>query len=640
MDWRHKTVAVFFLLCSLTDIRAMGQTPDVCSSCHANATCDDKSDGSGKVCNCMYGFVGNGRTFCQDKDECQIGANKICGHHTSCHNTYGSYYCTCLSGYSPSNSMSSFIPNDGTHCQDIDECQVSGLCGEGGRCMNLDGSFECHCEVGYQVHNGAQPFHPQRDKASCKVIDCGQPPSAEDMMLMSATGTRYGSVAVFDCDDGLLWRSGNNTCVCGADGAWKGPTMVCEAKCGPIPFLANSEVVWHDRSVVIHRCVDGYHSWRGSNVSICDNTGVWQKATLTCIEVVWQNRSVVIHRCVDGYHSWRGSNISICDTGIWQKATLTCMAKCGPIPFLANSEVVWQNKSVVIHCCVDGYHSWRGSNISICDNTGVWQKATLTCIEIKPAITDLVVFNEKCLWWKAEKYEDDTEVYKVIYMGSRAYQRLFHDKRKRFLNSKADRLQLCLNLLPATNYSISITAVSAKFTVTVTTNTSLKAPQAPVIYYREVETPLPTLRLLRPTDTLDQISLYQVFVLPVEAVMVFDCTSPGNSDFSSKQKSLEQYVTAQIQVRRVGREMNFTVGDGLYYGGFYNAPLQNGRDYYIILRAVSQWNGDFKSACVLWAKAKGTSYVIRISSLSAGGSVGLVTLVILGGYSYSWFSKM
>lgn len=34
-------------------------------------------------------------------------------------------------------------------------------------------------------------------------------------------------------------------------------------------------------------------------------------------------------------------------------------------------------------------------------------------IEIKPPITQLVIFNERCLRWRAEKYETDTEVYKV-----------------------------------------------------------------------------------------------------------------------------------------------------------------------------------------------------------------------------------
>ncbi|XP_071778345.2 sushi domain-containing protein 1 isoform X1 [Centroberyx gerrardi] len=541
MDRRKVPMIVLFLLCAIADMQAAGQTLDVCATCHANATCDDKTDGSGKVCNCMYGFVGNGRTLCQDKDECQIGANRICGQHTSCHNTYGSYYCTCLAGYSPSNNMDIFIPNDGTHCQDINECRIPGLCGAGGLCRNLEGSFDCSCTVGYQVH-GTEPFHPQRDKAFCKVTECGQPPSVRDAVLLSATGTRYGSVAMFGCDEGFLWRRGDNASVCGADGAWEGPNMVCEAKCGPAPLLANSEVVWNDRSVVIHRCADGFHSWRGSNASVCGNTGMWHRATLTCIE-------------------------------------------------------------------------------------------------IKPAINDLIVFNEKCLQWKAEKYEEDTEVYKVMYIGSREYQRAFHDKRRRFLSSRADRLQLCLNLLPVTNYSISITAVSARFTATVTTNTSLQVPEAPVVHYREFETPLPTLRLRRSVSTLDPISLYQVFVLPVEGIMIFDCTSPGSADFSSRRTSQGEYITAQIHVTHVGTEMNFTVGDGLYYGGFLNAALENGRNYYIFLRAVSRWRGAFKSSCVLWANVRGTSYVMRVSSLSAGASIALVALVLLGRYCCTWVFK-
>lgn len=54
------------------------------------------------------------------------------------------------------------------------------------------------------------------------------------------------------------------------------------AKCGPAPFPPKSEVMWHNRSIVIHRCVDGYHSWRGSHISVCGSSGVWQTATLRC----------------------------------------------------------------------------------------------------------------------------------------------------------------------------------------------------------------------------------------------------------------------------------------------------------------------------------------------------------------------
>lgn len=143
---------------------------------------------------------------------------------------------------------------------DIDECIVVGICGEGGQCRNLDGSFDCSCQLGYQIHNGTEPFHPDKGQASCQgqiaffklvairlrvsimircdqetwkcvspnsVVDCGQPTS-QNMVLLSATGTTFGSVATFECDEGFLWRSGNNTSICGADGLWRGLSMICE----------------------------------------------------------------------------------------------------------------------------------------------------------------------------------------------------------------------------------------------------------------------------------------------------------------------------------------------------------------------------------------------------------------------------
>uniref|UniRef100_A0A8C7M1P8 Sushi domain containing 1 n=1 Tax=Oncorhynchus mykiss TaxID=8022 RepID=A0A8C7M1P8_ONCMY len=854
MYWRTALVILAFLTHAITEMRVTGQTLDVCATCHPNATCEEKVDGTGKACNCMYGFVGNGRTYCQDKNECQIGANKICGQHTACHNTYGSFYCTCLAGYSPSNNMAIFIPNDGTRCQDINECRVQGICGEGGKCTNMQGYFNCLCQVGYQVHNGAEPFHPHQDKALCKAIDCGQPPSALNAVQLAATGTHYGSVAKFGCSEGFFWKSGENSSVCGAESVWKGPSLVCEeVDCGLPPALPHSVMLWDQStrigSEVVYQCNSGYYNvgegnvsvctangqwdksallcaeimcgdppilphtgqvWNGStnpgsavlfyckggfyregggNISQCTRDGYWTKATLSCKEVdcssppalphsvmlwdqstrigsevvyqcnsgyynvgegnvsvctangqwdqtsficeeitcgdppilphtgqVWNGStnpgSAVLFYCKEGFHREGGGNISYCtENGFWTKATLSCKeimcggppilphtgqvwngstnpgstvlfyckegfhrerggdvsqctkdgnwtkatlsckaidcgqppsalnavqlsatgthygsvakfgcsegffwksgenssvcgaesvwkgpslvceATCGPAPALANTEVVLQNTSVVFHRCLEGFHSWRGRNISVCDITGKWQAATMRCREIKPAISDLVVFNEKCLRWKADKYEEDTENYRVVFVGFRAYQRSFHDKRKKLLSSTSDHPEICLNLLPVTNYTISITALSARFTSTLTTNTSLQVPQAPEILYREIEAPLPTLWLRRSANTLDPISFYQVFVLPLEGTLVFDCSSLNTPDFSSQRKPHGQYITAQLYLRDIGKEINLTLGDGHYYGGFYNAPLQNGRDYYIILRAVSQWGG-------------------------------------------------
>ncbi|XP_029366552.1 sushi domain-containing protein 1 isoform X4 [Echeneis naucrates] len=699
-----RTMIAIFLLCAITGV----QTLDVCASCHVNATCDDKPDGSGKVCNCMYGFVGNGRTFCQDKDECQIGASKICGQHTICHNTYGSYYCTCLSGYTPSNDMGVFIPNDGTHCREVDCGQPSTeedtvLLSKTGTTYGSVATFVC--DEGFFWANGDNTSVCGADglwtrtSMVCEEVDCGQPSTEEDTVLLSKTGTTYGSVATFVCDEGFFWANGDNTSVCGADGLWTRTSMVCEEiLCGDPPLPPHTRQVWSGSSTpgstATYSCKIGFYHSEGNNVSLCKVDGHWTEPNISCkgnallqntvhavvglafsfcclrpnsnqsngiisipVEIqcgtppsiphsvmLWDKTSTVgsqvVYQCKSGYKSVGEGNISVCSaSGEWDEASLLCQAKCGPVPFLANSEVVWHNRSVVIHRCVEGYHSWRGSSLSVCGISGVWEKATLKCIEIKPPIDHLYVFNENCVHWKAEKYEEDMEVYKVTYVGSRDYQRSFQDRRNKFLSSKAGQLELCLNLLPVTNYSISITAVSARFTAIITTNTSLPVPSAPVVHYKEFETAIPTLWLRRSANTLDPISLYQVFVLPVEKVMVFDCSSAGHQDLLNKSKSSSEYITAQILVKHIGSEMNFTVGDGFHYGGFYNAPLENGKNYYVILRAVTQWKTALKSSCILWAKVGGTSYALRVSLLSAVASVGLVALAIWGGYNCIWFFK-
>ncbi|XP_077456852.1 sushi domain-containing protein 1 [Stigmatopora argus] len=780
MDGTRVFAVLLFCLASVTPVFA--NILDVCASCHDNATCDDKPDNSGKVCNCKYGFVGNGRTFCQDKDECQIGATKICGQHTTCHNTYGSYYCNCLTGYMASNNMPVFIPNDGTHCQDIDECLVEGLCGEGGQCRNLDGSFDCSCHLGYRVQNGTEPFRPSKDQASCQVVDCGQPTPQQDSVLRSTTGTVFGSTAMFECDQGFRWRSGTNTSQCGDDGLWSRTTMICdeilcgnphnvphtghiwngistpgsvvnyyckqgfnqsegssvsrckldgnwtetnisckEIDCGSPPEISHAVLLWdhistvgsqvvyqcqsgyygvgrrnktvcadngewdtlslhcqemqcqdplfipntqrrwdgtsHVGSAVIYECNDGYYASSGRNFSVCGKNGLWEEIDLWCEEItcgppqnlpytnlLWDNStkpgSVVLYECMDGFYQEGGDNISTCLTsGEWENVSLNCQAICGPAPLLANSEIAWRKGSVVTYRCVNGYHWRRGGNVSVCGSSGVWRLATLKCIESKPPIHRLLVSNEKCLQWRAEKYEEETEMYRVIYTGSRDYQKTFLEQNRQTVSSKGDSLEVCLKLLPATNYSVSITALSSGFTVITTINTSLTAPAVPDVHYREYDTSVPTLRLKRSPNTLDPISFYQVFVLPVEQMMVFDCSSPMTEEPLGKSASSQGQIVAQLRVSHVGREIEFTVGDGFHYGGFFNAPLAKGRNYYVILRAVSQWKKDLKSLCVLWAKVTGTSYFVTISSLCAAASVGLIALLILLGLAYTRFFK-
>ncbi|XP_051535704.1 sushi domain-containing protein 1-like isoform X8 [Myxocyprinus asiaticus] len=657
----------FFLIQSAFEV--ITDTVDVCGSCHQNATCDDKTDGSGgKVCNCIYGFVGNGRTYCEDKDECQLGY--ICGDHTRCHNTYGSYYCTCLKGYSPSNHMATFIPNDGTYCHDIDECNVQGVCGEGALCQNTDGDFTCSCQTGYTVHNGSEPFNPNRDAAFCKgmngaiahLIDCGSPPSVPHTKQISPTLTHYSSEIQYDCMEGFQWKTGENSAVCGLDGKWHGPSLVCkEVDCGVPPSLPHSFVLWNNSSslgsVAHYMCETGYHSVGEGNVSVCNSNAKWSQIYMRCeeincgpppvfplTEINWNKTStlgsVVQYNCKYGLKREGNKHMSTCTSdGTWEKVSVTCTAHCGPPPELPHTEVVWDNSTAVIHRCVKGYYSHTGSDISMCDIKGKWQIATLHCRELRLTINDLVVINERCLRWNAEN-DGHREKYTVMFIGLRDFDRSFSDRKKELFSSTALWPVLCLNLLPATNYTITITAESTRATSTVTANTSMPVPPTPEVKYSEVDAPLLILKLRRTTSSLDSICMYQVFVLPVEGMLLFDCSSSLSPRFFSQERCDRGYVTAQIQLSGLGTEMNFSVGDQQQYGDFFNAPLENGRDYYIILRTVCQWGQSRTQSCVIWAKARGTSYIMKISALVTIGFITVFGSVIVMGYCYRWYCKM
>ncbi|XP_053085136.1 sushi, von Willebrand factor type A, EGF and pentraxin domain-containing protein 1 isoform X2 [Pangasianodon hypophthalmus] len=1130
-----KGTALVLLTATVAVITDVVVGTDVCASCHPNATCTDKMDGTGgKVCNCMYGFVGNGRTYCQDKDECQLG--RICGEHSRCHNTYGSYFCTCVSGYSPTNNLAVFIPNDGTYCHDVDECIVDGVCSEGGVCTNTDGEFYCKCRTGYTVQNGSEPFQPHTHSAYCEMVDCGPPPSVPHAVQIPPIVTRYGSVVQFACADGFTWTSGNVTAICGPDGHWSFPSMHCkevecgippsfphaimlwngvsnvgaevryqcvdgfynaghedmcvctsrgtwsllhflcqEIRCGPPPPLLHSVVLWNGRSnigskalyeckagyrsvgtgsvsecdshgrwtdtritckeircsdppvlphtgrlwdgsvrvnssvlyyckegfypalgenksvctengswsratllcreircsdppvlphtgrlwdggvrvnsSVLYYCKEGFYPALGENKSVCTENGSWSRATLLCQEIrcsdppvlphtgrLWdgsvgfnssvlyyckegfypalgENKSVctengswsratllcreircsdppvlphtgrlwdgsvrvnssVLYYCKEGFYPALGENKSVCtENGSWSRATLLCQeircsdppvlphtgrlwdggvrvnssvlyyckegfypalgenksvctlngswsratllcreircsdppvlphtvclwdggvrvnssvlyyckegfypalgenksvctlngswsratllcrevecgvppsfphaimlwngvsnvgaevryqcvdgfynaghedmcvctsrgtwsllhflcqevncseprplphtqlvwngsstlgsvalyeceagyrsvstesvsvcgsdsqwsavqlhceVYCGPIPMLQNAEVLWENGTIAIYHCVKGYYRHTGSDISVCDTTGRWRVATMRCRELKFSVQSLTVLNEKCLRWRtAAEMKGYKQQYAVVFIGVRDFDPSFSDQRRKVFSSSALHPVVCLNLQPITNYTITVTAQETGDTATVTANTSIPAPPTPEVRYSEVDSHRPTLRLRRAISSLDPICVYQVIVLPVAGVLVFDC--------GSSRSCGGEYVAAQLQLYKLGVEVNFTLGNREQYGPFYNAPLENGRDYYIILRTVCTWGQARKQSCVIWAKARGAYYATRISALATFGSIGALGFFSTTVYGCCWFWKV
>ncbi|NXB94795.1 SUSD1 protein, partial [Vidua chalybeata] len=274
---------------------------DVCATCHIHATC--QQSGGKSVCICNYGFVGNGRTHCQDKDECQIGASKICGNHTLCHNTHGSFYCVCLDGYRASNNNKTFIPNDGTNCTDIDECEESGLCGHNARCVNTEGSYMCYCNDGYKLETGERSFHQDGNIVSCKEIGCGSPPEMKHGYIVGNSSLLPGSAVHYECQEGFYSNEGKFS-YCTANETWEPATLSCKGvDCGVPPSVLNAHLISVSgttyRSEVTYDCVHGYLMAGGSGTAVCNAKGQWDGPDLVCKEEeLFSNLSIFNETCV------------------------------------------------------------------------------------------------------------------------------------------------------------------------------------------------------------------------------------------------------------------------------------------------------------------------------------------------------
>ncbi|RWS30180.1 hypothetical protein B4U80_04230 [Leptotrombidium deliense] len=108
-------------------------------------------------CSCPPGFLETRAGYCEDINECESGFFTCHEHNSICENTVGSYKCDCKPGFRNSER--------GT-CIDIDEChEIADLCSHS--CANTYGSYLCKCQLGYTL---------QADGRSCVDIDeCENP---------------------------------------------------------------------------------------------------------------------------------------------------------------------------------------------------------------------------------------------------------------------------------------------------------------------------------------------------------------------------------------------------------------------------------------------------------------------------------
>ncbi|XP_067829250.1 adhesion G protein-coupled receptor E2-like isoform X2 [Heptranchias perlo] len=142
--------------------------------CGPKALCHN-SEGS-FYCTCGKGFYSESgdhliasqvESHCRDEDECLTNP---CGPNAFCHNTEGSFYCTCGRGFYSESGDHSFAGQTESYCRDYNECYTTTIiCGSDATCHNTEGSFYCICNKGFAGISGETNYTGYRKR--CEDID-------------------------------------------------------------------------------------------------------------------------------------------------------------------------------------------------------------------------------------------------------------------------------------------------------------------------------------------------------------------------------------------------------------------------------------------------------------------------------------
>ncbi|XP_058381835.1 adhesion G protein-coupled receptor E1-like isoform X2 [Diceros bicornis minor] len=222
------------------DIDECSQSP---LQCGLNSVCQNLP---GRYeCSCLPGFsspTGNnwnsgnpGHFACTDVDECPDP--RVCPEHATCHNSPGSYYCVCNSGFlSRNRSMSS--QGLGETCEDVDECVDPRACPEHATCHNSPGSYYCACNPGFVSSSGNTTFRSLGE--TCEdVNECAN----STICPANATCTNTLDSYYCTCKQGFLSSTGETQFV--------GPGVECKV----VPFKCKEAVLPNNKQVRL--CQEG-----------------------------------------------------------------------------------------------------------------------------------------------------------------------------------------------------------------------------------------------------------------------------------------------------------------------------------------------------------------------------------------------
>ena len=194
--------------------------------------------------------------------------------------------------------------------------------------------------------------------------------------------------------------------------------------------------------------------------------------------------------------------------------------------------------------------------------------------------------------WRPPAYDlDKVDGYFVIASPLFYFNEQRHPQDKDFRYSALTQTAVLDGLSPGTKYNISVSAISSKgngYYSSLESWTRVGNPDKPTppkILTRTSSTITVELEAVIPSG--GPISFYQIVVIDETIPVVFEAFKLTNHE-NSTQYGIPFYIAAEISYYNF--DTVFTVGDGKYYGTYFNAPLKENTDYHIVLGVLSTIN--------------------------------------------------
>ncbi|KAI5629830.1 sushi, von Willebrand factor type A, EGF and pentraxin domain-containing protein 1 isoform X1 [Silurus asotus] len=266
-------------------------------------------------------------------------------------------------------------------CLDMDECALGSDCDENASCHNTDGSYTCTC---------IYPF--TGDGKSCTALSCS-PPTIPNHGILEGTNFTYRSKVTFSCEKGYILQ-GPTEIQCQSDLTWNRVPPSCEpVTCSNPPAVDYADISFNGNvylSTLTYTCIKGYRL-QGQEQLKCEASGKWTFPAPVCAKVNcgeppllkdavikgdnFTLGSQVHFICKEGY-TLLGSETQEClPSGEWSREFSQCVPRsCGPPPPVDHAHPDTGHKlfgDTAIYFCDDGYTAANNTKL-FCNAEGIW----------------------------------------------------------------------------------------------------------------------------------------------------------------------------------------------------------------------------------------------------------------------------